>query len=200
MNPYTTWRSSSDHLDLSNSTNGSSTLNGSSLNGSSLVSQSLESLLSDQSLSSALGNSGFDIASLIQNASFLNSQHRSVSAPAAYRIQRNGVNMPPVQPTQRLPPDYSTHGLTPPPSPNTIFKRQEFEELLPSPKRQNSQPSPTMFEAFRGVLPTSSLAQPVPTTLVNSGAFTKPGNLPTNTNQSSEGNGDHLDIPERTSR
>ena len=155
-NSYAAWRTTSDHqLDLSSSTNASSN-----------ISQSLDSLLSDHSATSALTNSisGFDIASLIQSAGFLTAaaQHRSISAPAAYRAQRTvstGLNLPTIHQQQRIPPELFNCGLTPPPSP-TYFKKQEFQHLLPSPKRQNSQPSPTHFETFKG-MPSISLSTTV---------------------------------------
>ncbi|XP_063690691.1 uncharacterized protein LOC134823226 [Bolinopsis microptera] len=145
-NSYSVWRTTSDHqLDLSNSTTSNV----------SHISQSLDSLISDQSQSSiALNNSmsGFDIASLIQSAGLMGGQHRSISAPAAYRVQRTlstGQNLPTIHQQQRLPTELFC-GLTPPPSP-TYFKKQEYEHLIPSPKRLNSQPSPTYFETFKGM-------------------------------------------------
>ena len=152
LNSYSVWRTTSDHqLDLSNSTNASSNM-----------SQSLDSLISEQS-STALNSSlsGFDIASLIQSAGFLGaaSQHRSISAPAAYRVPRTistGLNLPTIHQQHRVPLELFNCGLTPPPSP-TCLKKQEFDHLIPSPKRQNSQPSPTHFETFKG-LPSIALS------------------------------------------
>ena len=163
LNSYSGWRTTSDHnLDISSSTNASSN-----------ISQSLDSLLSDHSATSALTNSisGFDIASLIQSAGFLTAaaQHRSISAPAAYRAHRTvstGLNLPVIHQQPRIPQELFNCGLTPPPSP-TYFKKQEFQHLLPSPKRQNSQPSPTNFETFKG-MPNISLSTTVSNQIASS--------------------------------
>ena len=219
--PFSTWRSSTDQLDLSASTNNSSTLNGSSLASQSLDSlisdHSLSSaLLSDHSLSSALSNNSFDIAALIQNASFLNSQYRSISAPATYRapprtgLSPPGINIPPSGgvnilhphtslPLLRLPPDYSIRGLTPPPSPTHPHYKKQDEVHLPSPKRQNSQPSPTMFDPLRGMVRPPSIRTQSPL----GGAFSKCDNVSQPTSNGCSTNcsdGVEQDLPERTSR